>query len=220
MHQRTSILAALVLLAAPLAEEARAQSDEYRFEAGAQYALLRQSDDVFDISGDFDHRIRYLSGIGGRFGVDITRGISAEAELNYFLQDEGLNIGGIDNSASGYRIGGTRVQGLFGVKAGARGDRIGVFGKVRPGFIRFNDSVDCSEATVSTPCRERPETQFALDLGGVVELYPSRRWVVRFDVGDTIVDTGSDVFESGELFTPPAPRTHNLQMSLGFGIRF
>jgi hypothetical protein len=72
---------------------------------------------------------------------------------------------------------------------------------------------------------------FAVDAGGVVEFYPSKRIVTRFDVGDTIIHFGrrrvdtviSDI--SGNTFTPftftrPAKTTHNLQIMASVGFRF
>ncbi|HEY6400924.1 MAG TPA: hypothetical protein VI479_05920, partial [Blastocatellia bacterium] len=79
-------------------------------------------------------------------------------------------------------------------------------------------------------------TGFSLDVGGVAELYPSKRIALRFDVGDTIVnrqEPGAVSFTqiSGSqlplIFVPSGlsvPRrsfaTHNLQLSLGVGFRF
>ncbi|HLR04680.1 MAG TPA: hypothetical protein VK117_02640, partial [Pyrinomonadaceae bacterium] len=86
-----------------------------------------------------------------------------------------------------------------GVKAGGRTRRIGVFGKVRPGFVHFGNfekpeafGVVCTGfCALPTPPFNFSETDIAVDLGGVIELYPSRRTIVRFDVGDTIVHSGS-----------------------------
>jgi hypothetical protein len=55
------------------------------------------------------------------------------------------------------------------------------------------------------------ETQFALDYGGVVELYPARPFALRFDVGDTVIRYSNFV-------TPFF--THNLQISTGVALRF
>jgi hypothetical protein len=101
-----------------------------------------------------------------------------------------------------------RYQGQFGVKTGMRFDKFGVFGKVRPGFVNTY------------------ENRFSLDLGGVLEFYPSRRWIVRFDIGDTIVNRSAPYVISGifpdRVFAvrPGSSATHNLQMSAGMGFRF
>jgi len=49
-------------------------------------------------------------------------------------------------------------------------------------------------------------TDFSLDVGGVIEFYPSKLVTVRFDVGDTIINRS---------FV-----THNLQLCAGIGFRF
>ena len=72
-----------------------------------------------------------------------------------------------------------RIEGFFGPKVGWHNERVGVFGKVRPGFTRLYDrGVNC----VGEACARMlillagPEyrTEVALDLGGVVEFYPRR----------------------------------------------
>ncbi len=68
-------------------------------------------------------------------------------------------------------------------------------------------------------------TDFALDLGGVVELYPSSRTILRFDAGDTILRSGThNVPVRTPFFDVVAPvpdrTTHNFQGSVGFGFRF
>lgn len=123
------------------------------------------------------------------------------------------------------------------MKAGKRFERVGIFGKVRPGFVRFGRI--SRGVALATPVPQRPafvdvldsQTDFAVDLGGVVEFYPSRRIVTRFDIGDTIiryreriegvpggnVSTGQPVL--GSLLLPAATK-HNLQINVGVGFRF
>lgn len=94
--------------------EIRAQEETPRFEIGAQYTALRLSElDVTD------------SGFGGRFTYNVNDNFAVEAGGNFFPRDREFE-------------GGRKVQGLFGVKAGVRGERVGVFAKVRPGFVRFS----------------------------------------------------------------------------------
>ena len=102
---------------------------------------------------------------------------------------------------------------LVGLKAGARTDRFGIFAKAPPGFIHFGEGF-------FTPCLSE-KTHFALDVGAVLEYYPSRHTVVRFDLGDTIIPYG------GATFLDPLPgrqvrlgTIHHFQAGLGFGIRF
>ena len=74
-------------------------------------------------------------------------------------------------------------------------------------------------------------TNFSTDVGAVVEFYPSRRIVTRFDIGDTIIRYG-DYGEPAlvvcalccpcvnQLFLRPKETKHNLQFSAGVAIRF
>jgi len=66
---------------------------------------------------------------------------------------------------------------------------------------------------------DREQAQFALDVGGVAELYPNPHLVLRFDAGDVIIPFGNGVVGKG-LFAQRLGTTHNLQYSLGVGIRF
>ena len=61
---------------------------------------------------------------------------------------------------------------------------------------------------------------FALDLGGGLEFYPSRRTFVRFDAGDRLVR-----FEGPALSNDFEPieesfYSHDFRFSLGGGVRF
>jgi hypothetical protein len=100
-----------------------------------------------------------------------------------------------------------------------RTDKLGVFAKVRPGFTHFSASgIDCVGGVCALALFVRPEdgTEFALDFGGVFEVYPSRRTVARFELGDTMI--------RHTVFAPPCgPSTctsHNLSSKVGVGVRF
>ena len=63
-----------------------------------------------------------------------------------------------------------------------------------------------------------------MDVGGVVEFYPSSRIVTRFDFGDTIIRYGEyrrESFVASVPFLSRPPETkHNFQFSAGVGFRF
>ncbi len=63
-----------------------------------------------------------------------------------------------------------------------------------------------------------------MDVGGVVEFYPSRNTVIRIDAGDTIIRYGTFrtlVFLPGQPVIERAPETrHTFQLVTGFGFRF
>jgi hypothetical protein len=131
-------------------------------------------------------------GAGGRFTYNLNDYVALDSEVDFFLPDEGPAYA---------------TQGLFGIKAGKRIKRVGIFAKARPGF-QTNFVVN-----------NREQAQFALDLGGVVEFYPNRHVVLRVDAGDVIIPFGNNVVGEG-LFAQRLGTTHNLQASLGVGIRF
>ena len=73
-------------------------------------------------------------------------------------------------------------------------------------------------------------THLALDVGGVVEFYPSRRIFTRLDAGDTITVEGETTVTTLQgppagpfvpvPFTVPGEFRHNFQFSAGVGFRF
>jgi hypothetical protein len=176
------VLFAAVLLLIVTAQDARAQSETPKVELGAQYTVLRLRD--FDTTD---------SGVGGRITYNITDGFGIEGEMNFFPERR-INFATLSSGNS------RRTQGLFGVKTGIRSDGVGIFGKIRPGFIHFGDGA---------PGPSSGATEFALDLGGVFEVYPSRPVALRFDLGDTIIRFGGLGFTS-----------HNLQFTAGVALRF
>lgn len=67
------------------------------------------------------------------------------------------------------------------------------------------------------------ETFFTTDFGGVLELYPSSRMVVRFDAGDTAIRHPAR-FGAFDLTGPvvlvgPAKFSHNFQLTAGVAFR-
>lgn len=191
-------VSAVCLVAALAGSEARGQSDVPRIEIGGQVSLLRIREKglLFETT---------TVGGGGRITYNITPGLAVEGEFNYYPE---LNSSPILIDSSGY-------TGLFGVKAGWRGERFGIFGKLRPGFLHFDEEIDPNIVFINPPPRPQ-NPHFALDVGGVIEYYPSRRWVVRFDVGDTIVRFRYfNPLMGDRRFTG-----HNLQVNAGIGFRF
>jgi hypothetical protein len=220
-------LCVLLLLTLFLYESVNAQSETPKIEAGVLISGLA--------GGRFGDRGSV--GGGGRVTFNLTKALALEGELNYFPST------GFDNVRM--------FQGQFGVKSGWRFKKFGVFGKVRPGFIHttrdfqpscFIQPIICPPNQVCTPifppfCSSFPiaGAGFSLDVGGVAELYPSKRIVVRLDVGDTIADRQSpplfisrpilnsqSLIVSNAFFTVPggSVTTHNLQLSAGVGFRF
>jgi hypothetical protein len=74
------------------------------------------------------------------------------------------------------------MEGLFGVKMGMRFNHFGVFGKVRPGFIYYQEAMPGGGDYTPNSL-----TRFAGDLGGVFEYYPNYASTFRLDAGTTVV---------------------------------
>ena len=207
---------ALVLALIILNQSAGAQErDAPKLEIGVQYSSL--SIDLPGFGGTEN-----AVGVGGRVTYNLTDYFAVEAEGNLFPSD----------LSTGYTRGGASQQLQAGVKAGKRWRRFGLFAKARPGFVSFEDTltpVVQQSGGLPPPFftfnRER-KTHFSMDVGGVLEFYPSRRMLVRFDAGDTIIRHGEhDEFQSfitgGGFIAPAGPETkHNFQFTAGVGFRF
>ena len=164
-------------------EQSRSQSDGRKFEASGVISLIRfrgiQSvDPVFIISEVVPIQKTSVTGVGfgGRLSYNITEKIAVEGELSY--------LPGSTDEFDDFVEGGRKIQGLAGIKAGGRKEGYGLFVKIRPGFVRFSSLIDCPQG--SSPfarCVTPSKVYLALDLGGVVEFYPSSRAVLRFDEG-------------------------------------
>ena len=203
--------------------------DVPKFEVGGQFTVLSGgrptpiSSLPIIVPDDFEDITRL--GFGGRFTYNLTNTIAIEAEGNFFPNTKDFQ----DLSVPG----GSVFQAQFGVKAGKRFSKIGIFGKARPGFVRFSEASRMTGTTTITFNNQQfthglftlgSETDFSMDLGGVVEFYPSRRIVTRVDFGDTIIRYGVYQRESFILSVPfvqrPAETKHNFQFSAGIGFRF
>jgi hypothetical protein len=122
-------------------------------------------------------------------------------------------------------VSGYKVQGFAGAKVGGQFGRVGLFAKVRPGFLYFSKDpfgVGRRGATF-------PETVWAhslepaMDVGVVIEYFASHGVAVRFDLADTIVRYDSRrvfVSQREPLREVGGFTTRNRQWSIGLGKRF
>ena len=214
--------------------------DDHRFEAGGQFTLLTNSivNDLTIQCGTvlcpgtvFSKDRKTQAGFGGRITYNLNSHVAVEAELDFFpgadsfVEPEEFNHGFF-------------LEGLFGVKAGKRFQKIGIFGKARPGFLYASEGdlkprpdVGCIAIFPSpaTCYQTTSKNSFALDVGGVVELYPTPRTIVRIDLGDTMVHlsernvsfiNSATSFPRVGVLRLPSETTHNVQGSIGIGVRF
>jgi hypothetical protein len=154
-------------------------------------------------------------GLGGYLSYRFYGVFYADGDLLYFPQHPTL---------SGPQTGGTLLQGLFGLKGGIRRNHFGFFGKVRPGFDSFSDALTgVTSSNQSTPTYSyQRANNFVLDLGGIVEIYPSERSTLRIEIGDTHLFYGTrdlDVDGATEA-VPGGKMQHSIQLMLGYGWRF
>jgi opacity protein-like surface antigen len=178
-----------------------------RFEIGAQFNSLN-----FTWINGVDHSSTEL-GVGLFASYNIWQFVYLDASLNFFPKDE---------DTVGPNDGGRILQGFFGTKEGFQVQRWGFFAKVRPGFMNYSRTL--TGVTLSGPMsfRYARATDFALDVGGVVEYYWTRRAVLRFDLGDTVLYKSPRPFDfNGMVSYPPVPgRRNSLQIGIGLGFRF
>jgi hypothetical protein len=214
---RTSLLIA-VLSVFLLHSAAFSQSQDLpKFELAGEFTTLERD--------DFGSR-RTDPGLGGRFTFNLNRTFSLEAAGYYFPRE-----------CFSCRNNGRVIQAVGGLKAGKRFESWGIFGKVRPGIVSFSDGeVDIfPTGPVTSTSMFQIEisrvTSFATDIGGVLEFYPSKRIVTRFDVGDTIIystrrtnnNLRFDPVTNSSFIGPvttPARTTHNFQFAASVGFRF
>jgi hypothetical protein len=213
MKKTCSIAAFLILFAQ---SQAFSQSEEVpKFEVAAEFTTLER--DAFNG--------RTEPGFGGRFTYNLNRVISLEA-AGYFFPKRCFSC----------RNNGRVTEALGGVKVGKRFDNWGIFAKARPGVVSFSEGefnilrVPASPSDAIDFERNRL-TSFATDFGGVVEFYPSKRIVTRFDAGDTIIHFNRRTFNVLQFdpltstftlipITSPVRTTHNFQFMASVGFRF
>jgi hypothetical protein len=187
--------------------------DAPKFEIGVQYTSLSVGLPGFGGTQN-------APGSGGRVTYNFTDYFAVEAEGNLFPSA----------ARRDYTTGGAAQQAQFGVKVGRRWSRWGLFARARPGLISFGETnvptrVESGGVTIFNFGRER-KTHFSMDVGGVLEFYASRRVLVRFDAGDTIVRYGEHA-EFVPIHVAPsgigpvgAETKHNFQFTAGVGFRF
>jgi hypothetical protein len=198
---RQSLFISIFVLLATFCSTVIAQTELPRTEIGIQATLP-----VAVGSYEAD------TGIGGRLTYNLNKHLAVEGALSFFPATP-------DNCTSHrcryFGLGDERLLGVFGVKAGYRYDRFGLFLKARPGFRRLGkfptDGVCRTQTRTPEGLCVNGVTYFAFDTGGVVEFYPTRRLMFRTDVGTAIIRQ-NDIYN--------APLKGLIQINVGVGVRF
>ena len=197
-------IAAVVFFAAG---RASAQTEPRRLEVGGHFSTLRIGD-----AGNTN------AGVGGRVSYELTRWLAVDGEIGFFPNDR-LDIGSsVLPVTMGLSYSRRRLEGFAGPKIGWRGERFGAFAKVRPGFTRLTDrGLSCTGEMCALALFVRPEydAEFAVDIGGILEFYPTPRTTARFDLGTTAIR-----HDSRNVGTCQTCTTQNFATSLGMGVRF
>ena len=215
MTRKTPLVVTMMLLA--IVPGVFAQTDDPpKYEVGAEFVTLNRED---------FYGIRTELGLGGRFTYNLNKNVALEAAAYFFPRScfDCLNNGRI-------------TEAVGGLKAGKRFKTCGIFAKARPGIVSFSkghfDILPGGPSPAFPFVFEiKPMTNFAADLGGVIEFYPSRRIVTRFDAGDTIInvrqqtrndlrfDPATNTFSIVPIILP-GRTTHNFQFSASVGFRW
>lgn len=155
--------------------------------------------------------VRTEPGFGGYASYRFYHVFYFDSDLLYFPRG---------SNSSGAHDGGEILEGLFGLKAGIRRNHFGFFGKVRPGFNSYSQAL--SGISQSGEYSYDRSTNFVLDLGGIVEFYPSEHGTLRLEAGDTHIyfDT-RDINIGGSTFPAGGGKLqHTIQIIAGYGWRF
>ena len=146
------------------------------------------------------------AGVGITYGFRFSQHLYFDSEVNHFTGNSSV---------------GPTWEGLFGAKVGQQEEKWGLFAKTRPGFIYYPHAWSGGENAHFTDL-----SRFAFDAGGVVELYPNRRSIIRIDIGTTLVRYLQDypnpqVSPIGSILSTDYYITQgNLQISAGYEFRF
>jgi hypothetical protein len=125
--------------------------------------------------------------------------LAFDSEINFFPTSSTGNLG--------------ETQAFFGLRAGVHVSRWGVYAKLRPGFVQFGGG--------GFPQRLTGRTNFALDLGGVIEYDIVPHIGLRWDLSDVMTHFGN----AGLLAGPgpvgvPLGTQNNFETTIGAVVRF
>src|SRR5882724_4737926 len=163
---------AFVLCASPCLQS-QDTSKPTRFEAGPQIAFL-----VHGSNGLTSNQFL----LGGRFTFNAYRWLGIESERGFTPQQQAF-------------LGGRTNQILFGPKVGIRKQKVGAFIKARGGFSTTGNVVKTIDITSNVDTSAR-HTDPVIDLGGVIEVYPAKRWILRYDFSDLVTQHNNDIIFS------------------------
>lgn len=119
-----------------------------------------------------------------------------------------------------------RLLGLIGVRSGVQRGPVEVFGRVRPGFLRFSDESPVPCILIFPPpltCQVLGgKTTFVTEIGGGLRfsLGQAQRAYISFDIGDLLVRYDGPAIRPDGSVSDDGFVSHNLLTSVGVGWRF
>ena len=180
---------------------ALAQSD--RFELGAQLISVNLSP-----VGQADF------GLGARFSWNPVQLAGLESEINFYPKDLPSEV----------PFSRGRIEGLFGATVGPRFGSLRPFAKARAGFLSFRAATEPFACVLIFPpplsCQLGDRTLLDYELGGGLELFPSRGLFLRVEVGDRAVHYPGPARDKDGTLHEDAFFGHDLRFAAGAGLRF
>jgi hypothetical protein len=165
-----------------------ALSVEHRFGAFKDAPEMSPKTEQFSVGAMFplqirehllENDVRVEGGGGAWIGTPLWRFLSADVVAFDIPHDD---------HTAGAQDGGTSFSAFAGPKIGFHLGRLGLFVKGRPGISRFSrTNFETSLIEGLFDSVNKPQVQFALDTGGVIEYAPFRHTVLRFEAGDAFI---------------------------------
>jgi hypothetical protein len=182
------IVIVVLALASFAAVPAHAQSST---QAGVLYSAIAQ-----------EYPDQSRSGVGGFVVYSPVPWFGVDASTSLFFSED---------------VGGYAWQLLAGPRLGMLWNDLAIFGRVRPGLVRFSErffkpNIACILIFPPPESCLAPHSNFALDIGGTVELPLNNSTALRFELGDTLIRYDRKSLDAEWM--------HNLQFAGGLGWRF
>ena len=206
--------------------------DTTRLSFGVAYrpGTLRENEDETKVAGNWELGPLFSTLIaapaGANGGVATLSGLGTYASYRFWRVlyfDGDILCFPQDTHGPSNLYGGPVLQGLFGLKGGIRRNDFGFFGKMRPGFQSYAQALEviATQPSGTVNYTYGRSTNFALDLGGIVEFYPTERGTLRIEAGDShTFFSPHTVNFNGKSLRYDLGMHHTIQLVFGYGWRF
>jgi hypothetical protein len=156
-------------------------------------------------------------GFGGVLGWRPEALMTLEAETNFYPSELTAKNGSAFSRGS--------IEALFGVTAGPTLDRVRPFGTFRTGVVQIRRApgpLACITIFPPTlPCSlAKGEAVLASEIGGGIELLPSRRALLRVELGDRLMHYPGPAIDAGGSAHNMSFYKSEFRFTVGAGLRF